>query len=131
MTGLVDTQILLWSFLDDAKLTPVIRRFLTDESNTVCYSPVSLWEIAIKYGLGKLELHGFTPEDFFIEVERSFYSCLSFEPADAATIYKLPKLHKDPFDRMLLWQAMRHDCCLLSVDSSIKRYRGYGLRLLE
>jgi PIN domain nuclease of toxin-antitoxin system len=131
MTGLVDTQILLWSFFDDARLTPAIRDFLLDERNLVYYSPVNLWEISIKYGLGKLELNAYTPDEFFAEVEDSYYCCKTFDPIDAATIYQLPRLHKDPFDRMLIWTALCHGFSLLSVDGEIKRYKSCGLKLVE
>jgi PIN domain nuclease of toxin-antitoxin system len=130
MIGLVDTQILLWSFFDTSKLPAKIRQCLTDETKLIYYSPVNLWEISIKYGLGKLELNGFTPEEFFYEVENSFYRCKAVEPADAATSYQLPKLHKDPFDRLLIWEALRHNFTLLSVDDSIKQYQKIGLNLV-
>jgi PIN domain nuclease of toxin-antitoxin system len=68
MNYLADTHILLWSFLETDKLSEEIKSILLDENNIIYYSPISLWEISIKYGLGKLSLKGGTPENFFDEL---------------------------------------------------------------
>jgi len=73
MNYLVDTHILMWSFFEPQRLSETIREIITDVSNEVWYSPVSLWEISIKYGLGKLKLNGLTPEEFYRELSGSFY----------------------------------------------------------
>jgi PIN domain nuclease of toxin-antitoxin system len=75
MNYLVDTHILLCSFLETNRLSKEIKTVLLNENNMIYYSPVSLWEISIKYGLKKLNLNGGTPDDFYEELNNSFYLC--------------------------------------------------------
>jgi len=130
MNYLADTHILLWSFLETDRLSKKIKSLLLDESNDIYYSPISLWEISIKYGLKKLSLNGGTLNDFFTELNNSYYQCKMIEPLDLITNYKLPAYHKDPFDRFLIWEAIRNDYILISADRSIELYKREGLRLI-
>ena len=130
MNYLVDTHILLWSFLNTRKISNEIKYILLDENNFIYYSPISLWEISIKYKLKKLSLKGGTPEDFFIELSNSFYHCKTIDPLDVITSYKLPTYHKDPFDRLLIWEAIRNDFVLISVDENIELYKNEGLKVI-
>jgi PIN domain nuclease of toxin-antitoxin system len=131
MNYLVDTHILLWSFLEPPKLSKQITSILLDESNEIYYSPISLWEISIKYGLKKLFLNGGTPDDFFDELDKSYYHCKPINPLSLATNYKLPIRHKDPFDRFLVWEAIRSEFTLLSADEDIELYKQDGLRVVK
>ena len=130
MNYLVDTHILLWSFLETDKLSKEIKTVLLDENNDIYYSPISLWEISIKYGLKKLSLHGGTPDDFFAELNNSYFRCKMIEPLHLITNYKLPVYHKDPFDRFLIWEAIRNDYVLISADKNMELYKKEGLRLI-
>jgi len=127
---LLDTHVLLWAFLETRKLSPKIKSLLLDEYNDVYYSSISLWEISIKYGLKKLSLKGGRPEDFFDEVINSFYICHEVSNSDLITSYNLPVYHKDPFDRLLIWQAIRNDCTLLSADKTMNLYKDEGLKVV-
>jgi len=130
MNYLVDTHILLWSFLETGKLSKNIKSILLDENNLIYYSPISLWEISIKYGLKKLSLKGGTPDDFFDELKNSYYHCKTIDNIDLISYYKLPAYHKDPFDRFLIWEAIRNDFILISTDENIKSYKKDGLRVV-
>ena len=130
MKYLVDTHILLWSFFEPQRLTENIRNIITDTSNEIYYSPVSLWEISIKYGLKKLFLSGLTPEVFYSELKGSFYKCKELDGFTVITNYKLPILHKDPFDRFLIWEAIQSGFILLSADSDVIKYQEEGLRVI-
>jgi PIN domain nuclease of toxin-antitoxin system len=130
MNYLVDTHILLWSFLETDKLSKEIKSILLDENNVIYYSPISLWEISIKYGLGKLSLNGGTPDDFFDELNNSYYLCKVIDNMDLITNYKLPTYHKDPFDRFLIWEAIRNDFILISVDENMNLYKKNGLKIV-
>ena len=103
---------------------------LQDENNGIYYSLASLWEISIKYSLKKLSLGKMTPEKFFQALDASFYLYLRPEPLDVITNYHLPPLHKDPFDRLLAWQAIRNNLALLSIDDRLGVYTTHGLRLI-
>ena len=131
MRYLADTHILLWSFESSRKLSTDITAALQDRHAEVFFSPVSLWEIAIKYQLGKLSIHGVTPEEFLDELDASFFDCLPLDTRVVASSYQLPRLHGDPFDRMLIWQAISSGYTLLSVDRATDRYIPYGLSLLH
>ena len=129
MEYLVDTHVLLWSFIEPEKLSRNIQSKLLDENNDIYYSPINLWEISIKYGLKKLSLKGLTPEDFFKELKDSYYICKEIDNFDIITAYKLPRYHKDPFDRFLIWEAIRNNMVLMSADSLFKPYIQCGLKL--
>ena len=129
MNYLADTHILLWSFLETKKISRKIKSILLDENNVIYYSPISLWEISIKYELKKLYLNGGTPEDFFAELKNSYYHCKTVDAANLITNYKLPYHHKDPFDRFLIWEALQNDFILLSVDKNMELYKKEGLKV--
>jgi len=130
MNYLADTHILLWSFLETKKLTGAVKSILTDENNDIYYSPISLWEISIKYGLKKLSLNGGTPDDFFNEVDNSYYHCKRINSADLISNHRLPMYHKDPFDRFLIWEALRNNFILISADKNMDLYKKEGLKVV-
>jgi PIN domain nuclease of toxin-antitoxin system len=131
MTYLVDTHILLWSFTNPEKLPEKIKTILLNEENTILYSQISLWEISLKYSLGKLELKKSTPESFYEELDLSFYQCKPILNEELITFHKLPKEHKDPFDRMLIWQCIVNKLIFITVDREIQKYKKYGLLIEE
>jgi PIN domain nuclease of toxin-antitoxin system len=130
MKYLTDTHILLWSFIEPENLSEKIKRILLDENNDIYYSPINLWEISIKYGLKKLNLNRLSPEEFYEELKTSYYKCTAIKEIDLVTNYKLPRYHKDPFDRMLIWEAIKNDFILMSVDDTIKQYEKEGLKIV-
>ncbi|MDR1712835.1 MAG: type II toxin-antitoxin system VapC family toxin [Coriobacteriales bacterium] len=130
MNLLVDSHILLRWFLEPAKNAKDIHKLIEDENNSIYYSAVSLWEIAVKYGLGKLSLGPLKPEEFADECQRSFLGCLPLDNDLLISSYQLPQRHPDPFDRLLIWQAIQQRMTLLSMDSRFGAYRQDGLRLL-
>jgi PIN domain nuclease of toxin-antitoxin system len=130
MNCLVDTHILLWWFQDPARIAKDIRAIIEDERNEIYYSPVSIWEVSVKYGLGKLDLGKIIPESFFAEVDKSFFHCLPLENMTIASSYRLPSRHGDPFDRLLIWQTIKSEMVLLSLDGSFSAYSVDGLNSL-
>jgi len=131
MKILLDTHYLLWAFIDTSKISKAIIKKLLDDENEVFYSQASLWEISIKYNLGKLTLKGMNPEDFYKEIDNSFLKCRVFENDELISFYKLPLEHKDPFDRIMIWQAIRSELFFLSVDNKNEEYIKYGLRIMS
>jgi PIN domain nuclease of toxin-antitoxin system len=104
---------------------------IEDGHNLIGISTVTFWEIALKFALGKLELAGVLPDDLpAVAVQMD----LTIEPLaaeDAATYHRLPRTaHKDPFDRMIIWQSLRHQWTLISADAQFAAYRSQGLDLL-
>ena len=131
MNYLVDTHILLWSFIETGKLSNNVKSILLDKKNTIFYSPISLWEISIKYGKKKLFLDNITPDDFYKILTHSYYFCKTIESVNLITSYKLPAYHKDPFDRFLIWEAIRNDITLISADEKMDLYKKEGLRVIH
>jgi len=120
---LLDTQLLLWAAGQPERLSPAARRLLNNPRNELLFSAASLWEIAIKSTLGR--------EDFRVEprlLRRGLldhgYVELVVTSQHAVNIDGLPPLHKDPFDRLLLAQALAEGVTLLTGDAQLARYRG-------
>lgn len=123
MKFLLDTQILLWAAGQPERLSAAARRLLNNQRNELVFSAASLWEIAIKNSLGR--------EDFRVEprlLRRGLldngYLELPVTSQHAVSIDGLPQLHKDPFDRLLLAQALTEGITLLTADAQLAKYRG-------
>lgn len=119
---LVDTNIFLWS-LGGMKVAEKLREFFVDRRNHDFYvSHVSAWEISIKYGVGKLTLP-LPPEVFFSDrLIRSGFLGLPIELDHVVGVHRLPPIHRDPFDRLLISQALRESMAILTSHSEILKY---------
>jgi len=122
MKLLLDTCTFLWIITDDDALSARVRQLFLDEENEVYLSAVSTWEIALKYKLGKLPLPD--PPDRFIPKQREAHSIQPLALDEEATLQlvRLPPLHRDPFDRMLICQAIAGQLVILTPDEEIARY---------
>lgn len=129
---LLDTHAFLWSIGKSYRLKPSVNAALADATE-VCVSVVVLWEACIKAGLGKLDLPAPFVRDpangFRAILEQMRFRLLSVEPEHAALVRDLPHYHRDPFDRMMMAQAMREGLTLVTHDDSFDRYT--GLRTLK
>lgn len=123
MKYLLDTQILLWAAADSKRLTPAARRLLNDTDNQLYFSAASLWEVAIKNSLGRADF-AVEPRLFRRMLLDNGYSELPITSQHAVTTDLLPHIHKDPFDRMLVAQAMTEGMALLTADHRVARYPG-------
>jgi PIN domain nuclease of toxin-antitoxin system len=95
-------------------------------------SAVSLWEISLKYSLSKLSLKSISIDDIINAIEVSGYYLISLEPEEAISFNTLPVLkHKDPFDRMLIWQCICNKYDFMARDKSLNQYKNLGLKLIE
>ena len=122
MNILLDTCTFLWIVTDAPELSTRARELFQDSDNAVYLSSVSAWEIAVKYMLGRLPLPE-TPERF-VGPMRTRHSImpLTLEEYAVVMLPRLPELHKDPFDRMLICQALAHQLVLLTPDALIRQY---------
>lgn len=131
MNYLLDTHAFLWIIFDDDKLSSKVKDVVSDLESRLYVSIITYWEIALKYALGKLELEGILPAELPHIAEELSLETLNVSPQEAVTFYKLPKTHhKDPFDRMIIWQAISSNLTLLSKDRNIKEYQQFGLKFL-
>jgi len=118
MKYLLDTCVLLWALSGNKdKIRPYID-IISDEHNYVAISVVSYWEIAIKKSLGKLE----SPDDLISVVEETGFSWINLDVKHIQELEKLPSIHSDPFDRLLIAQAKSDGFMLLTSDQHILRY---------
>jgi PIN domain nuclease of toxin-antitoxin system len=115
---LLDTHALLWWVTDDPRLSDSARRAMT--SSPVVVSVVSLWEVEIKRTLGRIEVD--TRQLLHEITQTEGFSVLDVRPTHVLTLGDLPLLHKDPFDRMLVAQALRDRLVILSRDEALERY---------
>jgi PIN domain nuclease of toxin-antitoxin system len=123
MKLLLDTHLLVWSMSTSKRLSPKTRALIDNFDNQLFFSAASIWELAIKQGLGK--------ENFSINARimrrgllDNGYSELPISSDHAVAIDTLPPIHKDPFDRLLIAQATVEGITLLTVDPIVARYPG-------
>ena len=121
MTLLLDTQILLWAVNQPDRLPAAARTLLRNPGNDLLFSPASLWEIAIKNTLGRDDFH-VEPRILRRGLLDNGYAELPITSEHAVNIDSLPRLHKDPFDRILLAQAITEGITLLTSDIQVARY---------
>ena len=126
---LLDTHVLLWSIGQSHLLSAAARELIRDRVNEVVVSSVSLWEISLKYGIGKLVLGSMAPDDIPGYCDSLGFRILDLDPASATTYHTLPRVaeHRDPFDRMLVHQCIRQRATLVTGDSRLALYEPYGL----
>ena len=122
MKILLDTCTFLWIITNDPKLSLSAREIFVNPDNNVFLSTVSSWEIVVKYTLGRLPLP--QPPDKIIPHQRKLHEIESLPLDEEATFHlaKLPDHHKDPFDRMIVCQALVHGLTILSPDEAIQKY---------
>jgi PIN domain nuclease of toxin-antitoxin system len=122
MRILLDTHIFLWFISGDSQLSTDVRDAIRDPDNEVYLSAISVWEAIVKYQLGKLPL----PEDpeTYLPKQRNLHqiASLALDESSVMQLAKLPPLHRDPFDRMLICQALQNGLTIATVDSAVRAY---------
>jgi PIN domain nuclease of toxin-antitoxin system len=129
---LMDTHTFLWFLMDGSQLSDAVLEIVRNVNNAVYVSMISMWELSLKYSMGKLKLEGTDPGTMLAAALREGILELSLTHEDCASYHLLATKedHKDPFDRMLIWQAISHEMPILSKDSSFQQYRQNGLELI-
>jgi PIN domain nuclease of toxin-antitoxin system len=120
--ALLDTHSFLWFVGGDARLSASARQVIEDLGNEIFISTASLWEIAIKVNLGKLDLGA--PYEQFIpaELQRQKIAVFPIEVSHLSEVAKLPLHHRDPFDRLIIAQALTEGMPIISVDEVLDDY---------
>lgn len=122
MKALLDTHTFLWWNMDAPQLSERARGFIGDGHNEIYFSAASAWEIAIKFAKGQLELP--EPPDAYVASRLALHRFipLPVQLSHALQVYKLPDIHQDPFDRLLVAQSQLEGLPLLSLDAEINQY---------
>lgn len=133
MKYLMDTHILIWLCVSPEKVPKSIMRTLENPENALCVSTVSLWEIAIKLSVGKLDLRGIDLPDIAEMCAEQGIEIVQFPVSAALQYRKLPlkENHKDPFDRALISLCIAESYTFLSADAKLAQYEPDGLRIIS
>lgn len=132
MKALLDTHCFLWAVVSPDKLSLRQRKAITDSANDIYLSTISFWEISLKFSLGKLDLTGCAPEDLVMIAEEMGLVIVTPTAEESAGFHRLPRLaHKDPFDRMLVWQCLQRDWFLFTNDHTLATYKNDGLKIFS
>ncbi|HLP90405.1 MAG TPA: type II toxin-antitoxin system VapC family toxin [Nostocaceae cyanobacterium] len=119
---LIDTHTFIWYITDNSRLSSQVLDLINDENNQIFLSIASIWEMGIKHGLGKLT---FTmPFEMFLTQQLSIndFSVLDIKISHIITVSQLPLYHRDPFDRMLIAQAVVENITVISADTVFDAY---------
>jgi len=124
---LLDTHAFLWAIGDPGRLSPNSRNAIEDARNDLLLSLASVWEIAVKSGLGKLTIP--KPAVPFVQRQVVLHrmAMLNIQVAHLAAVERIPAHHRDPFDRMLVAQALEERIPLISGDRQLRKY---GLQII-
>ncbi len=122
MRSLLDTCTFLWLITDAKELSEKARTLFLDTSNQVFLSAISSWEISLKYSINKLDLP--REPSLFVPEQRMAHGIqqLDLDEDSALHFFRVPAMHRDPFDRMLVSQAVIHGMTILSPDREISQY---------
>lgn len=122
MKLLLDTQAFLWYITNDPKLPRHAYDAIRDKSNEIYLSVVSVWEVLVKHQIGKLALPA--PADRFIADRQTSHriASLALDVAAVSHLLELPLHHRDPFDRMLICQALQHELTIVTSDAQFRLY---------
>ena len=123
MNLLLDTHVLIWAAYDPARLSARARSLILDPANSLYFSVASIWEVAIKSSLGRTDF-AVDPAELRLSLITNEYNEIQIEAAHALRGATLPPLHADPFDRILLAQAMAEGFVLLTQDAKVIDYGG-------
>jgi PIN domain nuclease of toxin-antitoxin system len=123
MQGLLDTHILLWIGITPSRIPTELRQYLEQRDNELLFSTASIWEIAIKHSLGREDFQA-EPSVLRRNLLSDGYVELPVSGEHAVAVATLPRIHRDPFDRMLVAQAIVEGVELLTVDGLLARYPG-------
>jgi len=122
MKILLDTHVFLWYISGDDRISPEMTQAIRRPENEVYLSVVSLWEVIIKYQLGKMPLP-LSPEIYLpTQRQRHLFRSLEVDEASVKQLIQLQPLHNDPFDRLLICQALAHGMTIATVDNHILAY---------
>ncbi len=122
MRYLLDTHVLLWMLQGDSRLSRAATETICDERNALFFSVASQWEMCIKISLGKLELARDWPRIIETQMERNAIDWLPLRKEHPIRLLDLPYIHRDPFDRLLICQALHEGLTLITGDGAIAAY---------
>ncbi|APH71201.1 type II toxin-antitoxin system VapC family toxin [Aquibium oceanicum] len=122
MRLLLDTHVAIWTLTAPSRVAPHVFESIGDADNTVLVSAVAVWEIAIKHRLGRPDGPPFSGNEAIGHFQTAGFSLLDVTAGHAAMVERLPPIHADPFDRLMLAQAIMENLQLVTYDRHLARY---------
>jgi PIN domain nuclease of toxin-antitoxin system len=119
---LLDTHVAIWALTDRRRIPASILEQIGDPDDPVAVSAAAIWEIAIKHRLARTDRPPFSGHEAIGHFEHAGFDLLAVSPAHAAFVERLPPIHNDPFDRLMLAQAVLENMQLVTYDSQLSRY---------
>jgi PIN domain nuclease of toxin-antitoxin system len=131
MDYLLDTHTFLWTVFEPEKLGIKAKALISNRRHSILVSLASFWEISLKYSLGKLYLENASPKEFPAIAKTMELEILGIDAGDVSTFHELPHVgHRDPFDRLIIRQAIRRKIPIITKDDDFKLYKPHGLRIV-
>lgn len=132
MIYLLDTHTFIWSALESGKLSPKSIQIISDRNNDILVGTISFWEISLKVKMKRYSFDGIEIKTFPDIAVKMGFNILPLDADDAITFnnLSLKNNHKDPFDRMLIWQAIKRNYVMISKDSLFGQYKKDGLKIV-
>lgn len=130
---LLDTHTIIWSLISPSKISKRATEIIENPSNKIIANSMSFWEVSLKYRLGKLVINPLTPTDFPDACTALGFDLENLDISFASTFHELPIIdnkHRDPFDRMLIWTAIKTERPIISCDSNFGLYERLGLKVI-
>lgn len=128
MRYLLDTHTFIWAISDQNKLPMKVRSIISNPENEILVSALSFWEISLKYSLGKMNVDNIPPDELPFWAGKHGFKIIPLEAVTTSNYHKLTvTYHKDPFDRMLIWEAIQSNIPLISKDENVEKYQSEGL----
>ena len=131
MIYLLDTHAFIWATLRTDNLSKNSKEIISKKTNQICVSTVSFWEISLKSKIKKFFFEKINIKDLPRRAREMDFTIIDMQENETISFYELPlkENHKDPFDRMLIWQAIVKDMTMISKDGSFEQYKENGLKL--
>jgi PIN domain nuclease of toxin-antitoxin system len=132
MIYLLDTHAFIWATLETNKLSKNGKNIIANKENEICVSTVSFWEISLKTRIKKFSFEHIAIKDFPVHAKNMDFTIIDLKETETITFHELPlkENHKDPFDRMLIWQAITKNMIMVSKDELFEQYKKDGLKLI-
>jgi PIN domain nuclease of toxin-antitoxin system len=132
MIYLLDTHVFIWATLETNKLSKNAKKIIASKENEICVSTVSFWEISLKTRIKKFSFKNVNIKDFPKHAKNMDFTIIDLQENETITFHELSlkENHKDPFDRMLIWQAITKNMILVSKDGLFEQYKEDGLKLI-
>ena len=132
MIYLLDTHAFIWSILETNILSKRTKEIILDKKNEICVSTVSFWEISLKKRIKKFSFENMNVNDFPRYARDMDFTIIDMQEKETITFHELPlkENHKDPFDRMLIWQSIIKNMTMITKDELFEQYKENGLKII-